>query len=247
MLILEHATSLAKPETADRIDGPVLESMNRVTFADRQGHQKTLYFGTGDGNSSLVEGRALPPLPPAGAFDARFQGDRDLVLFSAGKGAASSRILLQSAGSPMILTWHLQNDTRIRYGLSDGNPENLFASAPGDSGTITLPVSDSRSLRLSFTASSGHAGLPAEFALSQNMPNPFNPSTRIRVSIPKAVFVSLKVFDLLGREVTTLISESRQPGVYDAVWYASNAPSGVYLYRLVAGDFSDVKKMLIVR
>ncbi|HYQ85681.1 MAG TPA: YCF48-related protein [Bacteroidota bacterium] len=247
-LVLEHTSSVsAKSETAERLDGPALESMSSMTIADRQGHQQTLYFGIGDLNSSLVQGRALPPLPPAGGFDARFQGDRDLVLFSARERSASARILLQTAGSPMTLSWYLRNEVGIRYVLSDRNSANLFLLVRADSGTITLPNSDSRSLLLSVTSSSDPSGFPTEFALFQNMPNPFNPTTRIRLSLPRAAFVSLKVFDLLGREVATLISAMRQPGVYEAEWNASNVPTGVYLYRLVAGDFSDVKKMLIVR
>ena len=194
-----------------------------------------------------MRSRRLPPLPPAGGFDSRFQTDRDLVLFSATEHSGAKRVLVQSTGSPLTLSWHLRSEEGVRYTLSTVNTANLFSSVAGDSGTITLPDSDLRSLLLSFTSASVPVGLPAQFSLSQNMPNPFNPSTRIRLSLPRPVYVSLKVFDLLGREVATLVNAMRPAGVYEEEWNASNIPTGVYLYRLVAGDFSDVKKMLIVR
>ena len=89
-------------------------------------------------------------------------------------------------------------------------------------------------------------GIPAEFALDQNFPNPFNPSTTIRFALPKSDFVTLSVFDLLGREVATLLSEELNPGYYKIVWKA-NVPSGVYLYRVHAGGFIQTKKMILLK
>jgi hypothetical protein len=85
------------------------------------------------------------------------------------------------------------------------------------------------------------------YKLEQNYPNPFNPSTKITFSIKKAGFVSLKVYDLLGREVATLVSENRPAGIYDVAFNASNLGSGVYFYTLTSGGFSQTKKMLFVK
>jgi hypothetical protein len=89
--------------------------------------------------------------------------------------------------------------------------------------------------------------LPEACALFQNYPNPFNANTIIRYQQPMDNYVSLKVYDLLGREVATLVSEVKTPGTYVADWHAPGLASGVYLYRLTAGDFVEVKKMLLVR
>jgi hypothetical protein len=90
---------------------------------------------------------------------------------------------------------------------------------------------------------------PRSFALHQNYPNPFNPSTKITFQIPnlKPQTVSLKVYDLLGREVVTLVNENLQPGYYEATFDATGVASGVYFSKLVAGPFVATQKMLLVR
>jgi len=89
--------------------------------------------------------------------------------------------------------------------------------------------------------------LPRQFMLEQNYPNPFNPKTNIRFRISDFGFVSLKIFDVFGREVKTLVSENKQPGEYEVEWNANDVSSGVYYYRLQAGTFIDVKKMLLLK
>ena len=87
----------------------------------------------------------------------------------------------------------------------------------------------------------------SEFKFSQNYPNPFNPSTTIEFDLPKTTEVSLKIFNILGEEVTTLVSETLSTGTYSYKWDASNLASGVYLYRLRAGDYVETKKMVLMR
>ncbi len=89
--------------------------------------------------------------------------------------------------------------------------------------------------------------VPVRFALSQNYPNPFNPTTNIGYRIANAGFVSLKVYDVLGREVRTLVNEVKKPGSYEVGFDAGNLPSGVYFYRLQAGDVSITKKLVLVK
>ncbi len=88
--------------------------------------------------------------------------------------------------------------------------------------------------------------IPKEYNLHQNYPNPFNPSTVIVYSIPKSGFVSLKVCDILGRVVATLVDEIKPAGTYRVTWDAGEMPSGVYFYRLVAGNFTETKKLLLL-
>jgi hypothetical protein len=91
-------------------------------------------------------------------------------------------------------------------------------------------------------------GLPSDYVLSQNYPNPFNPSTRINYSLPVEGNVTLKIYDVLGREVRTLISnELKSAGEYTINFSASNLPSGIYIYRLQVGDFTQVRKMMLLK
>jgi len=88
---------------------------------------------------------------------------------------------------------------------------------------------------------------PSDFVLEQNYPNPFNPSTNIRFSLPEANQVTLKVYDMLGQEVVTLVNEFINAGSYEVTFDASNLPTGIYTYSLTAGDFQSVKKMMLIK
>jgi len=94
---------------------------------------------------------------------------------------------------------------------------------------------------------SGDVSPPLTFGLAQNYPNPFNPTTKLEFQIARRSLVSLKIFDLLGREVATLVDEERSPGSYRVNWDASRFPSGVYFYRLQAGSFMETKRMVLLK
>lgn len=85
------------------------------------------------------------------------------------------------------------------------------------------------------------------FSLSQNYPNPFNPTTSIKFSIQKSGFVTLKVYDVFGKEVITLVNELKRAGEHSIDFNAVNLSSGVYFYKIEAGEFVDVKKMLLIK
>lgn len=89
--------------------------------------------------------------------------------------------------------------------------------------------------------------VPGEFALSQNYPNPFNPITTIRVDIPQTSNVNITVFNILGREVATLVNEELKPGGYEVRWDATNVASGTYFYKIVAGKFVQTRKALLLK
>ncbi|MEP0861962.1 MAG: T9SS type A sorting domain-containing protein [Ignavibacterium sp.] len=89
--------------------------------------------------------------------------------------------------------------------------------------------------------------VPVKFALEQNYPNPFNPTTSIQYSIGSKQFVSIKVFNVLGNEVATLVNENKEAGSYGVEFNASDLPSGIYYYKLSAGNYSDVKKMMLIK
>jgi len=89
--------------------------------------------------------------------------------------------------------------------------------------------------------------IPTTYALSQNYPNPFNPVTKINFALPKQGFVTMKIYDVLGREVRTLVNEVKTPGNYIVEFNASELASGVYFYRIEVNGFSDVKRMMLIK
>ncbi len=89
--------------------------------------------------------------------------------------------------------------------------------------------------------------VPSEYSLSQNYPNPFNPTTEIRYQISEVSHVTLNVYDILGREMATLVHEVKRPGAYTVRWDATRFASGVYFYRLQAGSFIETKKLILLR
>jgi hypothetical protein len=115
---------------------------------------------------------------------------------------------------------------------SDVTKFNIFAFADPDS--ITLGIEDELySLN--------------EYQLEQNYPNPFNPITLIQFAIPERSDVTLKVFDVLGTEIATLVDEEKNPGRYESVFAGQGISSGVYFYKLQAGNYSSIKKMILLK
>jgi hypothetical protein len=91
------------------------------------------------------------------------------------------------------------------------------------------------------------APIPATYKLYQNYPNPFNPTTNFKFDLPHSVFVSIKIYDILGREIVNLVNEKMTSGQKIIPFTATNLASGIYFYRLTAGDFTDVKKMAFIK
>ena len=88
---------------------------------------------------------------------------------------------------------------------------------------------------------------PKTFSLSQNYPNPFNPTTKIKYSVPENAYISLKIYNLLGQEVTTLFEGYRQTGNYEIIFNGKELSSGLYFYILKANDFLDTKKFMLLK
>ena len=89
--------------------------------------------------------------------------------------------------------------------------------------------------------------IPTEFALFQNYPNPFNPGTLISYQLPEKSFVLIRVYDLLGEELATLVNEEKSAGSYDVNFHAGKLSSGFYIYTIKAGNFTSTKKMMLMK
>jgi len=114
----------------------------------------------------------------------------------------------------------------------------LFAGTPNS--VLRRPISEMVSSIL-------NPELPSQFILNQNYPNPFNPTTTINYSVPKSGIVKIKVYDLLGRVVATIVNENKPAGNYNIEFNASKLTSGIYFYRMEAGSFSQTKKLLLLK
>ncbi|MBS1492405.1 MAG: T9SS type A sorting domain-containing protein [Bacteroidetes bacterium] len=140
-------------------------------------------------------------------------------------------------------TWSLHNTgmpTVEIFDLKYREGNKILLAATHGRGCFKLDLT-------TFTGISNNNITAESFGLSQNYPNPFNPTTKIRYSIPSSAFVTLKVYDILGHEVETIVSQNQGRGVYDVQWDASKYSSGVYIYKINAGSFNESKSMLLVK
>jgi hypothetical protein len=109
---------------------------------------------------------------------------------------------------------------------------------------VTVPV---RMIVSTTAGIDAHQNIPATFALAQNYPNPFNPTTTISYQLPATCKVHLSVYDLLGRELAVLLNERKDAGRYSVQWDATKMSSGIYFYRLQAGQLIETKKMILMK
>jgi hypothetical protein len=116
----------------------------------------------------------------------------------------------------------------------------------GEAGEVTIALVARKTLVMQKTISLT-VPVPTEYELTQNYPNPFNPTTTINYQVPADGFVTLKVFDLLGREVVTLVNEQQKADYYKVGLDASRLASGVYFYRLQGGEFTAVKRLMVLK
>jgi hypothetical protein len=166
------------------------------------------------------------------------------IVASSGQGFAYSN----DAGD----TWKIATSTQPTFSLSFASPSVGWATNFSLSGNLLKYIGD-----LSTAVVERPTALPEGFHLAQNYPNPFgseatsrsagNPSTTIHYALPRAQYVTLKVFNMAGQELATLVQQQQAAGEYDILWNAENLPSGVYLYRLQAGGFSQTQKMILLR
>lgn len=145
------------------------------------------------------------------------------------------------------------NSLRVHFGFGDATViDSLVIRWPSKMTEVYTNVAINQFL----TAIEGHSltsvteeqgERPAAFSLSQNYPNPFNPSTTIRYALPHAGVVTLKIFDVQGQELVTLVNEKQPAGEHAISWRADGLPSGLYLYRLQVGDWMETRKMILAK
>jgi len=177
--------------------------------------------------------------------------------------ALANPITYVDANDPPFLILHGDADPLVPHceseilfkALQEANVPSQFVLVPnGQHGPGLFVDKYFRMMTDFFTTESGITSVdteerntPTKFSLSQNYPNPFNPSTTITFSLPTKSFVTLRVFDSLGRVVSTLVSEEMLPGTYSRQWTAEEVPSRTYFYRLQAGSYVETKKLVLIK
>jgi hypothetical protein len=151
------------------------------------------------------------------------------------------------------ITWSWTGNTALRIswdaakrGIRIKSPRNWTGSEVVTF-TATDPDGNSDGDDATYTVTAAGTPLPEATSLLENYPNPFNPSTTFEFRLAEQVFVELRVFDLLGREVATLVHEVREAGTHRVSWNASGLASGVYVYRLKAGDFVQTNRLTLMK
>ncbi len=222
----------------------ILDRLNRISFTDHDGNAQQLYFGAQDRQNPSSSFFALPPTPPEGSFDARF-ASQQIAKFLDNNQSSGADILISSATYPVTIRWQIRQEVPACL-LIDGKQISLAAT-----GSVRIDGEGTR-VRLLMNPLKE---TPRTFALHQNFPNPFNPVTDIRYDLPKPARVTLKVYDLLGQELQTLVDDVQDAGFRSVQWDGNHYASGVYLYKLSITDPSpssgpgtvEVRKMILMK
>lgn len=217
-----------------------LVRLSSLIISSANGALQKLYFGKLSGGDTLDF--ELPPNPPEGTPDIRFASGRFAELFD---GSESSELLkpiqMQGVTYPITVAWQLLSEFPGEVALLDPTGLATVLSTDG-SAVISSPGAGGLAIRIRQAVE-----IPRSFNLAQNYPNPFNPSTTFAFDVPSTSFVSLKVYDILGREVATVVNEEKKPGRYEVTWDANGIASGLYFYRMQAGTFDRVRKLVLMK
>jgi hypothetical protein len=254
-----HATGpAAKQATGEPTAGGSVDALNTLTIRDAKGGTQTLYFGADASGEIPVSMFAMPPSPPVGAFDARFENadGGTMVQTHAVKvtEAVEFPVTIQSVAYPLTISWNVSKGT-ASYELTDGQGGRVF-HAKEMQGEGTMKIANSNVSKFSVKLV-GDGLLPTEFALSQNYPNPFNPTTNVKYALPVQSRVTMEVYNVLGQRVRTLVSDDQVAGYHVIEWDGmgnggQHLASGVYFLQLSAKgtngkSFSDVRKLMMLK
>lgn len=187
---------------------------------------------------------SMPPLPPNGAFDVRFDNDSRLM------NGPTGTLIVRSPGDSLTISHTNQSDDHLlfSYVREDSDQLEELEINPEESITISAEGISQIDVQLGVVNSVGPGSeQPQRLELAQNYPNPFNPSTEISYNLPQAGAVTLEVFDMTGRRISVLTNRVQSAGTYTLTFDASDLSSGVYMYRLQSGGSVLTRKMTLIK
>ncbi|MDH3267918.1 MAG: YCF48-related protein [Ignavibacteria bacterium] len=225
-----NSSGLSKDKEKDQL-AKIDQNWGKIKITDNEGKSITLYAAEEEIESNIYE---LPPVPPAGIFDVRY-GSGKLV-----EALSSEKVILISSDKYPIIIKAEGMDLMVRDKINGELLNEKIKSGE------EIRITNNKITSIEITGRIS-GGLPISYELYQNYPNPFNPSTTIKFSLQKESNVNLSVYNVLGELVLTLVTEQLKPGYYEYEFSASSLASGVYLYRINAGDFVSTKKMILLR
>ncbi len=208
-----------------------LEQFAELRFRSSEDNVANLYLGKA---TEITGDYSMPPVPPSGIFDVRFGTDKFVEALG-----QNHTIRINSSIGETKLTIHNTNGAKFK--IKDGVDGSILNKELTEGTEITIPAN----LGTLLLETSGM--IPLTYELSQNYPNPFNPVTTIKYQIPNDGIVKISVYDVLGKEVKTLVNSFRQAGAYEVKLDAGDLASGVYFYRMTAGSFGDLKKLIVLK
>ena len=254
----KFATLGVQKKTIDKISRTLKTATGNIINVNQTDRVGGIFFayGTSNGSNGVQVRRVNKEgshfiddevIIPVGSFGIAFNGKGKYGIYDAGTGTAQE---IDTTGK---LLW--PDSLKI---ISDpSNAYSPWGASDNNGGGIIIYWSTLGGIYAQHTGRTGKIGIitkvptneniPLKFELSQNYPNPFNPTTTIRFSINHSAKVTLKIYDILGREVTTLINKYLLQGRYEVVWSGEGNASGVYFYTLSSGSYTITKKMLLLR
>ncbi|SVB63333.1 uncharacterized protein METZ01_LOCUS216187, partial [marine metagenome] len=210
---------------------------NELVFSNSKGYQSTLLLG-----GSVVDidplRYGLPPVPPAGAFDVRFSGD---LKYSYNGG----EIQIQNDHYPLTIncvgTRTIEEEAEWVLVNTESGNEFIICEGP-----IVIHSSVSELLLTK------RAAIPSDFILHQNVPNPFNPTTILHYQLPINIFVTISIYNMLGKQIKVLVNDNNVSGSRSVQWDGTDSvgqpvSAGVYLYQMEAGEFVQTRKMALLK
>jgi hypothetical protein len=232
-----------------------LSRLNTITIVDASGRQQSLYIGNEDMVHQPLSFYELPPAAPG--FDARYASGRIVETYPAcleKNGVYEYPISFNEASYPLTIRWDIVKPASNSLVLTstDGKLGNTVMN-----GTGSIKITDANVK--SIVVKLADIKVPTKYALGQNYPNPFNPTTRFEIAIPKTAFVTVTIYDVLGRQITTLMNGRQGAGYYTMEWDARdarglNVPTGIYFIRMTsrqeggyADEFDQTQKIILMK
>ncbi|NWG27304.1 MAG: T9SS type A sorting domain-containing protein [Ignavibacteriaceae bacterium] len=227
---------LANKESQLVILEDAVSGFGKIEVKDALENSQVLYFNGKLSDEVSIESYSLPPLPPAGGFDARIAGDYRL------SESEEVEINLQAGEYPVkvrIENIDFSEDYKV-IEILNGSEVGSHRINSGEE--IVITNKEVKKLKIT-----KQEMLPATYNLEQNYPNPFNPGTTIKFSLPEASKVTLNIYNTLGEKIAELVNTNLEAGKYSYQWDAGETASGIYIYELRTDKFSSMKKMILLK